>query len=290
MKLTIRIKHPLTRILGPHTTSFFYQAIEVDKMIENRIEYAYPVALQFSTHRMLPRKHFVLVAEDVTDRSLGAPIELENGLETLFVDHNATAQITDRLRSYASHLQEVDRSNPGRRQQPYEGTPPGASECISATLEENLQIVSYRDLGIEVLSMARRLPQSRNCIIEAIGLLVQNYEEWYEAQGREIIEAWDAVVHHVAYTLQHPPAFLWYIHPTEAMITGRNISFYHLASAEGLRVEEDGLQFLQVPGIVPDVIHASCTRARQEMEIIADAYIFAPECTRIQVIVGDIQQ
>jgi hypothetical protein len=126
------------------------QAIEVDKRIEDNIEYAHPVSLQLSTHRLLPREHFVLVAEDGTDRRLGAPIELENGLETLFVDHDAAAQITDRLRSYASHLQEVDRENNGRRQQPYEDNPPDAGECIAATLEENLRIASYQDVANEV--------------------------------------------------------------------------------------------------------------------------------------------
>lgn len=236
------------------------------------------------------------MAEDGTDRSLGAPIELENGLETLFVDDVATAQITDRLRSYASHLHEVDRENPGRRKQPYEDNPPDAGDCIAATLEENLQIASYHDVANEVLGVSRRYPQSRNCIIEGIGLLVQNYEAWYRAQGREIIEAWEAVAHHVAFTLQQPPAFLWYIHPTEAMITGRNISFYHLDNVDGLRMEEgvegaEGVpQFFEVPGNVPNGTHTRCARAMEELEIIANAFIFAPECTRIQVIIGDIQE
>jgi hypothetical protein len=48
---------------------------------------------------------------------------------------------------------------------------------------------------------------------------------------------------------------------------------------EGAEGEEGVLQFLQVPGNVADGTHASCARAVEELEIIANAFVFAPECT-----------
>ena len=249
-------------------------------------------SITFSNHRLIPYKRFSLRKPDGTARGvLHPPVILEHGLESIFADPETAETITDILRGYAMIIHEVDMDNNGVRYQPIE-IDPERNECINTKLNESFQIASYQDIALEIMNLRSCGEKDRNCIVEGIRQLVTTYEEWFQERGFHPQDDYRHIAKHIAYALQQPPAFLWYFHPSKAMVVkGRIVLFYRLDGVEGLPPSEedaDDLQFTPLPGDVDDRDNEACERAIGELNIIVNKFVLEPESKRIEVVIGEV--
>lgn len=249
-------------------------------------------SITFSKHRLIPHKRYSIQREDGTSRGVLHPtILLEHGLETIFADPETSALITDILRTYSMVLHEADAENNGVRYQPLEDDP-GRSECIDTALNESFQIASFHDIALEIMSLRGCGERDRNCIVEGIQQLVRAYEDHFEERNLDMQDVYRTLANHIAYALQQPPAFTWYIHPSKDMVVkGRRVLFYRLDGVEGLppSEENDGnLQFTPLPGPVAPEVYEACQRASEELKVIVNKFVLEPESKRIEVIVGEV--